>query len=390
MTKVLYIRTNDCSFDPRAQKEIESILKIDNISVTFFGWNREKNSKIIESSSFNIGGTEINRELICIAAPWGSGTKKNLFATFCFLRNLKKWLCQHISEFDIIHACDLPVAYIALKSLNKQKNKLIYDIYDYFPDVKRWPHFIRKLLVSIENKVISRSDATIICNDERIRQIGKAQPKKLCIIHNAPSASFLKSNNINNVLISKTKKKKFVYVGNLIEERLINLILECFSKRNDVELHIGGIGSLSNNVVEFSNKYDNIFYYGKMNYSDVISLESNCHVLIALYDPKIPNHRFISPNKFYESLSLGKQLIMCKNTGLDSYFAKYHIGTLIEPNVESLSCAIDILLSDSKNWEKYSKEENELFTNCFSWEIMESRIIYLYNFIKGNEPDKDL
>lgn len=52
--------------------------------------------------------------------------------------------------------------------------------------------------------------------------------------------------------------------------------------------------------------------------------------MTAIYDPKVPNHRYAAPNKFYEALMLGKPIVMAKNTGFDEIIEENNIGCLIE------------------------------------------------------------
>ena len=53
--------------------------------------------------------------------------------------------------------------------------------------------------------------------------------------------------------------------------------------------------------------------YGKLQYSQTLALESQCDIRVATYDPSIRNHKYSAPNKFYESLMLGKPIIMAKD-----------------------------------------------------------------------------
>ena len=103
----------------------------------------------------------------------------------------------------------------------------------------------------------------------------------------------------------------FSYIGNLVGDRLIELILEYFSKHPEYELNIGGIGELSSLADDYSSKYRNISFFGPMPYSEVLERQNEADVIIALYKPDVPNHRFVASNKFYETLALGKQIIMC-------------------------------------------------------------------------------
>lgn len=369
---IIYVRATDVKYDPRVQKEVNSLIKDGENSVTILSWDRSHDGKIhCEKLELSDGFAEVY--YFPIAATWGGGPKKNLKAILTFIKLAKAWI-KGSSNFDAIHFCELPIAFGLFNVAKRKKLKVVYDIYDYYPDLRKTNKIIRKILISMENHVIKKSDAVIICNEERLEQIGKAKYKKIEIIHNSPASIEFGQSSIQ----SQSDKIKFVYVGNLVEERLIGTIIDYFKANNDYELHIGGVGILENEVREAGQLYSNIFYYGKMEYKNVLSLEKQCDVMIALYDPSIPNHKYVAANKFYEALYLGKPLIMCKHTGLDKAIDEEKIGATIEPNIEGLAEGIDTVVKSKDQWPSISERENKIFYQKYAWSIMEGRLNRLY------------
>lgn len=376
--KILYIRTNDTTFDSRATKEIETIRKSKENELTVLGWNRDgKNTKKVYKDET----VSYDRYLVDIFAPWGRGGKANFFPLFLFMKTIKKWVKKNIDRFDIIHCVDLPTAYYIAPIAHKHNKKVVYDIFDYFPDLKRYPKIIRNFFVHCENKTIKKSDVLILCTKERAKQIGKAKYNKLEIIYNSP--------NFENypLLSGPFSQISFCYVGNLSEERNISFVLKFFKKHPEYILHIGGIGNLEQKVKEYSGKYNNIIFYGPMKYDDVLKLESKCNILIAFYDPEIPNHRYVAPNKFYESLALGKQLIAFKNTGLDQAFNNNHFGVLIDKSIESFEDGVNFLISEQDKWIEYGRIQQQLFNEEYSWKIMEQKLLNIYKELKKGETN---
>ncbi len=369
--RILYIRASEIEHDPRVQKEIVSLLRMPDTTVSFFGWNRNQNGKTI-NYKVSIGSDfEIQTHITSIYGPWGAG-KKNFLALTRFLLRLRKFVRQNIHDYDVFHVVDLPCAYAIFKILMKNKKKIIYDIFDYFADLRNYSSCVRKLFIKLDNVVMQHADCTILCTESRIAQIGSSKPKRIEIIHNSPDV--VPSSETNTI----SNRVKFVYVGNLIEERLIFLTLEYFSSHPEVELHIGGIGPLSSQVEKYSLNSDNIFYYGSLPYEKTLELENMCNVIIALYDPVIPNHKYAAPNKFYEALALGKQLLACRGTGLDFYFENYPLGITIQPDAANYSKGVERLILRSKEWPKYSRELKQVFVSQFSWKIMENRLTNIY------------
>lgn len=96
------------------------------------------------------------------------------------------------------------------------------------------------------------------------------------------------------------------------------------------ELHVGGFGIMEDEIASAAQKCNRIIFYGKLPYNKTLSLENSCNIMTAIYDPKVPNHRYAAPNKFYEALMLGKPIVMAKNTGFDEIIEENNIGCLIE------------------------------------------------------------
>lgn len=369
---IIYIRSTDVKYDSRVQKEVNSLIKNKKNNIVVLSWDRNSEGDV-RRENWRLENGVVEIYYFPILATWGGGMKKNFFSMLRFIKKVRNWV-DSSSGFEAIHFCELPIAISIMGAAKKKRLKVVYDIYDYYPDLRKSNEVIRRILVSMENYAIRRADAIIICNEERLKQIGKAKFKKVEIIHNAPAE--IKFGQYT--LKSDSRKIKFVYIGNLVEERLICIVVNFFQANQEFELHIGGIGILSDEVQKVSEECNNIFYYGKMEYKDVLSVESQCDIIIALYDPSVPNHKYVAANKFYEALYLGKPLLMCKNTGIDRVIDEAGIGVTIEPNIEGLARGIEQIVGNKDQWPSISKKEKTLFYEKYSWKIMEGRLDKLY------------
>jgi glycosyltransferase involved in cell wall biosynthesis len=137
-------------------------------------------------------------------------------------------------------------------------------------------------------------------------------------------------------------------------------------------------------VSDYSKKNDNIYFYGKMQYTDVLKLESECDILLALYDPNIRNHKYAAPNKFYEALLLGKPLIMFENTGVDDVISKNDIGCVVKFDKSELKKALLHLINNKNKWNEIGIKAQKLYEKEYSWDIMEGRLFCLYEELKND------
>lgn len=384
--RVVLLRTNKVDPDPRVEKEVDALLECPDIDIKVVAWDRTEKYKIrIDKLDLPSGSAEIVR--FGIPAVWGGGMRKNLIPFIKFNFYLFCWLIRNCRTYDCVHACDLSTALPSIIPILIFRKKFVYDICDYFADTKQSKGVIIKIIKWVENKIIGIADATIICSDKRKEQIQGSKPKKLEIIHNSPARNQMKFSNEeidNKVCLSDSKLPKLVYVGNLIEDRFIRQLIDVVSELVNVELHIGGFGVLEEYVKMKAEKAENIYCYGKMQYSNVLRLESECDVMIALYDPNVPNHKYAAPNKFYEALIIGKPLIMFHNTGMDEIIDGNDVGTTIDATTESLRRGILELIDRKNEWTEMGKRLNYLYENEFSWDIMKKRLKQMYVEIQAD------
>ena len=376
--RVVLIRSNPVSPDPPVEKATDTLIA-NGYEVSVIGWDRGSDEvEKTETLILEHGNAQIVR--FGIPAMFDGGIKKNLLPLSKFQIRLHKWLKKHRNEYDIIHAFDFDTGFIANKIARKYNKKLIYHILDFYIDSHNIPSkYLKSTIRNAEFAVINNADATIICTEKRREQIAGTTPKRLEIIHNTPKAVNQISDSFSE--IKNSTRCKIVYVGILAGSRFLREIIKFVEKDERFEFHIGGFGIMENEVAEAAKKCERIFYYGKLPYDKTLSLEQACDVMTAIYDPKVPNHKFAAPNKFYESLMLGKPVIMAYNTGFDEIIKKNNIGCLIEFDESGLSNGLNNLIQQKDEWLSMSERMKKLYKEQYSWAEMERRLVELYTSI---------
>lgn len=385
--RILMVRANQGIPDSRVEKEICSLSKKHNVEL--LGWDRTKNLQQVEYREVIINEKKIICHLICIVAPQGAGYKKIAFVMFRFWIEIVKYIKMHALEYDAVHFCDFDTAAIAFGIAVKRELKVVYDIFDYYADSHMAPSLIRMLIRKCENYIIENSDAVLLCSEERINQIAPAKPKRTVIIHNTPS-DVMKKTSISIKTGSIDNRKKIVYVGMLSEDRFLREIAAVIIANRNVEWHVAGFGALEDYFRQLEKEQENIFFYGKLKYSEALYLESKCDIMTAIYDPMVPNHKYAAPNKFYEALMLGKPIIMVKNTGMDKVVEKYGLGEVMAFErgtfEDEFYHALINLISGESKWSSKKNSAQKIYKEKYSWEIMEDRLLSLYRELKwGHE-----
>ncbi len=379
MKKILLIRSNPVNPDPPVEKIANTLLGL-GYSVTILGWDRSTNGKE-ERISLKYPNGQLNKINLKVKASFGGGIKKNAIPLLLYFNALKKWLKRNIRDFDIIHSFDFDTAAMSYRLSNKYKKKFIYHILDYYADAHEFgSHRIKKIIMDKENSIINSADATIICSDKRKEQIFGSNPKKLVIIHNTPDHNIVDP-NLKVMEAPVSDKMKIIYVGILAGSRMLKEIAEIVSISDEYELHVGGFGPLEDFFLKMSSQFSNIYYYGKLPYDKTLALEHEGDVLVAMYDPTIRNNKYSAPNKFYESLMIGKPIIMAKNTGFDEIINNYSIGSVTEYSKEGIVYSLKEINNRRNEWDNISKVSKKLYKEQFSWCLMESRINDLYSHL---------
>jgi glycosyltransferase involved in cell wall biosynthesis len=369
--RVVILRSNPMFSDSRVLKEAAS-LSSHNYDVTLIGWQRNGNND--ENYEMEFSGQKYQTILFGIKASFGDGYK-NLPAFVKFQWKLFTWLIRNRNEYDIVHACDFDTAYVAKCAGKFTKKKYVFDIFDYRSSSVN--NTFDRIVEKMENKAINKSVATIICTEERRKQIQKSTPKRLVIIHNSPPQVWDDKQEETDARCLKTK---IAYVGILQDYRLLLEMTEVISETENVELHVGGFGKYESEVKEYSKK-NNINFYGELQYSQTIELEKKCDIMTAIYDPSIPNHKYAAPNKFYEALMMGKPLIMVRKTGMSNVVEENEIGVLIEYSKEGFVEGLNNLIKRRDEWELMSRKMKDIYRRDYSWNEMERRLLELYNNI---------
>lgn len=375
MKRVVLLRSNAVNPDPPVEKVADTLLA-NGFDVTIVAWDRDSKEKVKEDKlHLQCGNAKIVR--FGIPAVFGGGLKKTFKQFFTFQKRLFSWLKKNSMEYDIIHAFDFDTGFIANKIAKKYKKKLVYHILDFYVDSHGFSEgFSRNVIKKAEIGVINRADCTVICTEKRKEQIKGSHPKTLIIVHNTPKLT----DDIQGDMVSADSHERcrIVYVGILAGSRFLKETISLVKQDERYEFHVGGFGKMENEIIQEAKNCERITYYGKLPYNKTLALESSCDIMIAIYDPKVPNHKYAAPNKFYESLMVGKPIVMAKNTGFDEIIEKNNIGVLIDYNEDGFKCGMKKLLEQKNEWKQMSERMKKLYKDEYSWDKMENRLMDIY------------
>lgn len=371
--RVLFIRSNPVDPDTRVEKEARALVS-SGYDVEILAWDRTSNHAVKTEYLKAIPSVLVHR--IGIESQYAAGFKKNLIPLFKFQVRLSRFLVKNHKKYDVIHACDFDTAFATSKVCAAYHIPLIYDVFDYYVDSFSVPRALRGIVEAWDHKIMNKAAGVIICTEQRKVQLGNVSPYRLTVIHNSPE---LPESILMDAGDSTRNVVKIAYVGILSYGRGIEAICRFVSQNPAFELHIGGFGILEEMVKEYSEKFRNIFFYGKIPYVETLSLENACDIITAIYDPSVKNHLYAAPNKFYEGLLLGKPLVMVKGTGMADIVESEKLGVVCE--FDNIEAGLTELAEKSDEWSAMGVRAKALYEKSYSWTEMKRRLLELYESI---------
>ncbi len=370
---IAYIRSGNIYSDSRATKEIKTLLD-NHYNVIVLGWSRKGEAEETEESCKKVfSGYEkkVSFHFYSNLTQSGSGVK-NLFKFTGWFSFVKEELKSLAHQIDAIHACDLDTGFPAYHISKKYKIPLVYDIYDYYIDSHDLPAVVIPLIERMEIRVINYADLTIICTEERRRQISKSSPKKLVVLHNSPDVAK------GELMSEQDALYDYAYCGVFNDRRLIGEILAAYPQHSDLRFIFAGSGKYTKLAQQLADKYPNFTFVGRIPYAQVLEFEKASLVLSAIYEPKYRNHQLCAPNKFYEAMALAKPVIVCKGTGIDIITEEEQIGCVIYYEAEQFYEKLEFLRKNIEICKTMGQRARTIYERSYQWSIMSDRLINAY------------
>jgi glycosyltransferase involved in cell wall biosynthesis len=373
-TRVLFCRSNPIAPDPRVEKEARALAGA-GYQVIALGWDR---SGLLPTSEV-LDGLAITR--LPIKAPFGKGIM-NFPQLLRWQIHLLVWLFRHRREYDILHACDFDTILPAYLLKILARKKVIYDIFDFYADhLRATPSIIKKMIRAVDIWVIGKVDAVILVDDTRREQIRDAKPQRMEVVYNSPQDmldSAPAESHVSKVTLT------LAYVGLLQVERGLLELLQVMGRHPNWRLDLAGFGGDQDELLAAASKLSNVRWLGRVSYDKALEISRSADMLLATYDPRIPNHRYSSPNKVFEAMMLGKPIVVARNTNMDRIIEQADCGLVVEyGDVEDLEAALLRLCEDEGLRLHLAENARKAYSSSYSWSQMEKRLLRLYREVSG-------
>jgi glycosyltransferase involved in cell wall biosynthesis len=150
-----------------------------------------------------------------------------------------------------------------------------------------------------------------------------------------------------------------------------------------IRLIIGGFGPLEETIKKKSLKYKNISFIGWIPYNKVLNLENSLHVMIHTTDPENQGQKWVSPNKLFESMALGKPIIVSEGTLSAKRVDMLKCGLIVQYGSQMDLRGAILQLKNNKNLAKeLGSRGKEEFSRNWNWGVTEKKLLEAYSRIR--------
>jgi len=363
--------------DTRLEKEA-TVLVNSGYNVTLIVWDRGRISEIRRSCSYRVKRFKLTVSpdslKVCFYLPiWW------LYVIFHLM--IEKW--------DAIHAADFDTFTPALIVAKVKKKLIIYDIFDFYADMIRFPIFpkiSRAFFARIDRFLMRFADVVILADDSRREQIGLSNNKKIVTIVNAPS-DILSENSVVRDFISENFT--LFYGGYISDDRGTDIICQAVRSLSGVRLVIMGscpnaYGYKLKNICQNASNIELLLNWTP--HEEILKQAVDDDMLFAFYDPDIPNNQYASPNKLFEATMCGKPILVNDGTSMAKIVRENDCGLVVPyGDVEAIKHAILTLKNDPTLCKRLGENGRKAYETKYNWKIMEERLLEVY---RGLDPEQ--
>ncbi len=369
--KTVIIRSNPVAPDPRVERAANALGRR-GLDVEVLAWDRTGNhSRLDDRENYHI-------RRIRMRAPYGNPTLIFLLPFW----NLLELAYLLRSKFDLIHACDLDTLIPAVVVSKIRRGRLIYECFDFYSDClpRRVPGLLRRLFAGLEIALAHEADLVILVDAVRARQF-RDELTNTVVISNSPSdvASPIACDSVSEEGRAANRSIVVFYAGVLDRSRGFDQIIRATEREVGVSVVIAGFGKDEQGLTTLFSSARNVEFLGKISHEDVVRRSMQSDVLIALYDPSIPNHRYACPNKLFEAMMCSKPIIVSDSTLMADIVRRENCGVVVPyGDVRRLRDSILQLREDRDLRLTLGRNGREAYLKKYSWNVMESRLIEAY------------
>ncbi|NHI94809.1 MAG: glycosyltransferase WbuB [Candidatus Lokiarchaeota archaeon] len=370
------------SMAPRLRKTAES-LSNKGYDVSIIAWDRTgEEKKYIKTNNYKIINISIKQRSTNI-----------LFMFLYFVYFLIKALIYSIKlKFDIIHCYNFDVLPIGIINKKLRKKKLVYDAAELYGEMLKTinvPKIIPYIVYLFEFRLARFSDLNITVNHLIKKYLLYKGVNNVVDTMNCPIMTGWEANanSVKEIRKNLNIEDKFVvgFYGTLTYYRGLEELIksaEIISKTNyDIQFLIIGRGLLKNklqNIVKIK-KLENIKFLDYVPYEIIPNYVSATDLQCILNSPKLEVCHIGNPNRFFESIYLGRPLLVSNFGTLKYLIDEIKCGMTVNPeDPNDIAEKIITLYKDPDARKKMGEFGVKAAKEIYNWESQSIKFLQEY------------
>jgi len=290
------------------------------------------------------------------------------------------WLI--VNDWDIAHGVQITCSVPAIIAGKIKRKPVIYDILDVYEDSISPPRIIRDKLLAIDKVFMRMSSAIVLADEGEIEEVGGIPNSRVVTIYDSPFTT-------KEVDLSHESNEGFTlfFAGILSKKKSLNLdkIFKAIEPLDGVKVIIAGYSDFFGDIIEEIKDWEmkmpnKIQFIGEISHAEVLERSAKADALFVLRDSQVLVNKYICGSKILESMMCGRPIIVNKGTSTAKIVKKQNCGVIVDANnVEEIRNAITELKADRFMCDQLGKNGRKAYERLYSWNIMNDRLISLYN-----------
>jgi len=255
----------------------------------------------------------------------------NKIKKFTYLFDFKRFVNKAVKDFSpqVIIASHWDSLYCVPSELTI-KPLVIYDNID-IPD---GPYPVRMIELLMEKRSLKKADL-IIHASRFFKELYNGVDTEQFILENKPVFPIKKRQSVNKVFTIS-------FIGTLRYFETLTSLVDAIKNQQSVQLNFYGNGPDEGNLKNYCKGIENVSFYGRYNYKDIIPFYDGSDLIWAAYPSKDFNVKYAISNKYYESMFLSVPAVFAKETLLGEYVDSHKIGFTVNPySSDDISSLLD-------------------------------------------------
>lgn len=271
---------------------------------------------------------------------------------------------------DVIWAATFECALPAAFATRFTRVPFIYYIHDNISMSYKLPRIIISMLNGLDKWVMNHAKSIIVPDENRLPPFIDDLREKVHIFPNSPSIE------IAPPLVEVPNRPFTIYANGSIEfGRGIKTLLTACGRFPECRVLIAGRVPEKRMHELIMSSTATIDYRGEIDHSTALNLYNEADIVFVFYDPTIEVNVLASPTKLYESMLMGKPVLMNEEVKLSSKINDWGIGYLCKYHDDiKLEKVLRQIHDDNADAKVKGEKARLLFENEYQWGLIEERL----------------